>query len=95
MVLTGVGLQVYRCRCVVLLLASKMEQGEQLNREGCAGQRVSRENEGMQDQKSNLSQEAWSGSAGQRAGGETGGRNKLYKMHVCYDGVNIIQLKGA
>lgn len=51
----------------VLLLVSKMEQGEQLNREGCAGQRVSRENEGIQEQISNHSQEAWPGIAGQRA----------------------------
>lgn len=78
-----------------LLLASKMDQGEQLNRKGCAGQRVSRENECLQEQIINLSQEAWPGSAGQRAERETGRRNKLYKIHVCYGGVNILQLKGT
>lgn len=78
----------------MLLLALKMEQGEHLNRAGCAGQKVSRENEGIQ-QKSNLSQEAWPGTAGHRAGRETGRRNKLYEIHVCSDGVNIIQLKGG
>lgn len=72
-----------------------MEQGEQLNREACAGQRISRENEGIQEQTSNLSQEAWPGSAGRRAERETGRGDRLYKIHVCYDGANIIQLKGT
>lgn len=66
-----------------LLLASEMEQGEQLNGEGYAGQRISRKSEGIQEQTSNLSQEAWTGSAEQRAGRETGKRNKLYEIHVC------------